>query len=1096
MEFKFLFAYLLTIESAVGVTARCLKWFFGCRQLVFAWESPANWISARDYHIENLLKSSSNTMKRATSNEERKMKKSLIGILMTTVMLLSIAAPLLAVPAVSAADESDWYMTVNGVLDSDAYSLYPFSTRNSLKIGFSKFGEMINSNENVGLEYGAVDPFAPAAGADIGRITKSAWLNGWLCNITYFHTIRNQLRTVWVSAQHGDPNGVTYGGDWIRVDFPNDRIVNDIEDPTDPGYIIGNYAAGSGNYGGRKTNGTAVTEPIQVFYDGPRSFVALLKTTVYDHFQYGSDSTTEDIPLLEVRFMINFNKVKKEVVVFKELKTLVADKYTDMLKVQFSNRGEVDLGTEDTTYDSYFHFYTEGESQYNPNYNDTVAEGLDTVYDRNWVLNQTESPSDLRWANYSAAGPFPQLSDATYDLAVAVNPDAGMFGYTWWAAFWPSLSDWSIDGWPMWAQSISAWDPHDIDSRTWATVPRTEPAIPFYIGEWDVELKSKGKVTPSGGYDQQMYRFVTVYGVSDRQDGEDADQPMQTTPYPYVFSNKIDSEAKYQLDEVFNPYDLVQAVHQTTRSWVEWTTAAEYTTKHRPVLVVPNNLWNQYNTGAERIIDYNGTFGASLLLRAGLWSQYSIVQNADGTATISGLTAGHTYKILYNTLPDVTVEQSGSDTETMVSTNNTASEPATSAVIAAMTATNTWEDQIDAGHSFSMTIPEITVNVLGDTLMNENWTDSWSVVKNYNEDNFKVFLGETYVATVDMYDPVTVVSSNVTFNFDMGVFTKSVTAPTDTKVIWPNDKSETVHVDYLNHNVTFEIEVTNLYNDEEQDGNQTLTATATVTIDAEYRNYLMGRYDWAVVGRDAESVDSAGAALVTAAFKNKQVEIGMAGSDMMDPVVSNQMPWVMAKMTTGDEWVNYLKTGAGTDPANYRAYLRDDWCKQGTTQNDEWPVATANMIGVGGPLANLLSYYGNDFTQAIFGLSDFTDYAAWENKLVPKTCWDHAKGYTNTNTEGYATVSTYRDINETVLFLIWGNWGRDTFYASRWFHEHLVYQLQEAPAGITSVVIKISYQSTNEGYKPTGFSIVECLGTISERTWKHGSMTKGGIHDP
>jgi hypothetical protein len=207
------------------------------------------------------------------------MKKSLIGILMTTVMLLSIAAPLIAVPTVSAADSADWYMTVNGVLDSDAYSLYPYSTANSLKIGFSKFGEMINSNDNVGIEYGAVDPFAPPSGSTIASIVKSAWLNGWICNITYFHTIRSELRNVWVSAQHGDPNGVTYGNDWIRVDFTNDySTAYGVEDPRDPGYFIGNYAAGSSNYGGRKTNGTTVTEPIQVLYDGPRSFVALLKT--------------------------------------------------------------------------------------------------------------------------------------------------------------------------------------------------------------------------------------------------------------------------------------------------------------------------------------------------------------------------------------------------------------------------------------------------------------------------------------------------------------------------------------------------------------------------------------------------------------------------------------------------------------------------------------------------------------------------------------------------------------------------------------------------------------------------------------------------
>ncbi|MCJ7763312.1 hypothetical protein MUP38_07675, partial [Candidatus Bathyarchaeota archaeon] len=403
---------------------------------------------------------------------------------MTTVILMALATPLIAIPAVSAADSADWYQTVSGNLSTDAYTLYPYSTFSSLKIGFSKFGEMINSNDNVGLEYGSVDPFAPPAGSDIASIVKSAWLNGWICNITYYHTIRSEMRNVWVSAQHGDPLGVTYGGDWIRVDFLNDRSATfGLEDPRDPGYIIGNYAAGSDNYGGRKTNGTTVTEPIQVLYNGPRSFVALLKTTVYDHFQYQSDSTAEDIPLLQVRFMIIFEKVKKQVVVFKELKTLVTDKYTDVLKVQFSNRGEVDLGNEANGYASYFHFYTQGTVAWaGSQYNDTAVEGQSTVYDRNWVMDQTENPSTSQWKNYSAAGPYPQTSStssATYDVAVAINPTVG---YTWWAAFWPSLSDWAIDGWPMWWHSMTALDPHTIDSRVNDTYARTEPTIPYYIG--------------------------------------------------------------------------------------------------------------------------------------------------------------------------------------------------------------------------------------------------------------------------------------------------------------------------------------------------------------------------------------------------------------------------------------------------------------------------------------------------------------------------------------------------------------------------------------------------------------------------------------
>jgi len=362
-----------------------------------------------------------------------------------------------------------------------------------------------------------------------------------------------------------------------------------------------------------------------------------------------------------------------------------------------------------------------------------------------------------------------------------------------------------------------------------------------------------------------------------------------------------------------------------------------------------------------------------------------------------------------------------------------------------------------------------------------------------------VFLGETYNSTLaDLYDPINVTLNDLTFMFDLGMISKTLAAPTNATVISPLPK-ETVHVEYLNHTIAVALSVTQRNYTDTQTGemlNSTWTIALTLTVTAYYNDYLMGRYDWTTVGRDAESVDSAGAALVTAAFKEKQVEMCIAGQDMYEPVVANQMPWVMSKITTDDNWLNYYYSAT-----DYRTALRDDWCKLGTVSNDEVAVASSNIIGLGGPLANLLAYYGNDYTNAFFGFSttdkgDFTDYAAWEGKIVPKTCWNHAKGYSSNNTYGYAVISTYLDINGTVLFLIWGHWGRDTFYASKWFFDEGVYQLQQAPAGLTDVILRIAYESTAEGYKPKSYSIVECLGTISERTWVHGYITKGGIHDP
>ncbi|MEM3105113.1 MAG: hypothetical protein QXD69_06390, partial [Candidatus Bathyarchaeia archaeon] len=52
--------------------------------------------------------------------------KKLSGLSIAVVMLLSLLAPILLIQPVSAADPAYWYITVNGVLTTDYYSLYPY----------------------------------------------------------------------------------------------------------------------------------------------------------------------------------------------------------------------------------------------------------------------------------------------------------------------------------------------------------------------------------------------------------------------------------------------------------------------------------------------------------------------------------------------------------------------------------------------------------------------------------------------------------------------------------------------------------------------------------------------------------------------------------------------------------------------------------------------------------------------------------------------------------------------------------------------------------------------------------------------------------
>ena len=1015
------------------------------------------------------------------------MKKSLIGILMTTVMLLSLAAPLLTLPV--AADDADWYMTASGVLASDYYSLYPYEDEN-LVVGFSKFGELINSASNVGLEYaGAVDPYAYPAGSSISTtVPKRMWVQGWYLNVTYEHRTLGE-RWVWAGALHSD--SVVYGNDWIRVDFNNDRSTTyGQEDFRDPGYFIGAVPYGTTLVqGGRKTNGTAVTEPIEVLYDGPREFIAVCRTTLYDHLVYGSDSTESDVALLQLAITIRFDKVKKCVVLYKDVKSLLVEKEGIKMKIQFSNRGEVDLGTASVGISSYAHFWTEGMGvgEVEDPWDDAV-EGLETVYDADYHLIQTEDPMYTEYPGFSAAGPYPQVGGATFDYAQAINPGAG---YAWSAAFWPSLSDWSIDGWDQWWHSMSAADPHYIDYR----VPADEPMIPFYIGEWDFILYHTLDADV-----RTQFRGVTQYAVTDLHDGDDANIDPEA-PFYLPHFNVVDSEMMYYLQETFNPWDLVDAVHKDKERHVEFP-SNDFTTKWGPFLLVSDAEWDDYCVFAERVLDLD----TNTLLDRG---DYSVTVNAAGLGVFD-LPGSGDYKVLYSTYPVFELADIP-DFVWTYSLNMTAGGdpfPNTTTEYEGQTEYDV-TDLLGAMHTIDVDDFQFSVDLLYDNVsFTETWMPDVYMGLQCWEEVFEIAKETTYEGSWDfMLDgegpTLEGFTANASFLIDELDIHWAIVPPITSTII----------VDTLNFVVLPSITLS--YNVTEQEMNITATLdfepAPTWGEDVLYRAHEMGRYEWVEVGRDAASVDSAGSALVAEAFDSfKKIGIGIAGADMMNPVTANLMPWVMASFGSGTSVDDYKDS-------LFRAALADDWCTY-------WPVASSNMIGVGGPLANLLSYYVNDFTDAMYGLPQFSG-AAYANSIAAISCWNRNwMGETGYNTYqdfgfmgydmGYAVVSTYKDINGTVIFDVWGNTGRDTYYASLWLHGDEergftpgLEEIQRFPKGVTSIVLGIMY-GASPGKHPN-YYIPEMLGTISETSmsamfetdgmaWYFGAPydTKGGIHDP
>jgi hypothetical protein len=222
-----------------------------------------------------------------------------------------------------------------------------------------------------------------------------------------------------------------------------------------------------------------------------------------------------------------------------------------------------------------------------------------------------------------------------------------------------------------------------------------------------------------------------------------------------------------------------------------------------------------------------------------------------------------------------------------------------------------------------------------------------------------------------------------------------------------------------------------------------------------------GRYEWMVVGKDAATIDSIGAAYMTEAFDSKKdIEVQVTGSDINDTAHGPYALFVMGRAATGTK-TDYRDTLG-------RTFLRDDWC---TT----YPVSSSNMLFSGGPEANLGAEYFNEFTNAFFARTEYVvNNTGQAYKIFALSCWNRTS-----YGSGYAVISVYKDLNGTIGFLIWGTTGQDTYYATKWFWDTGIVYLQYENRGVTDIVLKIKYPTLDPTH-PT-VSIKERLGTISEK---------------
>ncbi len=91
---------------------------------------------------------------------------------------------------------------------------------------------------------------------------------------------------------------------------------------------------------------------------------------------------------------------------------------------------------------------------------------------------------------------------------------------------------------------------------------------------------------------------------------------------------------------------------------------------------------------------------------------------------------------------------------------------------------------------------------------------------------------------------------------------------------------------------------------------------------------------------------------------------------------------------------------------------------------------------------------------------------------------------------GYAIVSTYKDLNETIGFIVYGYTAEDTYYACYGLRGGGLAWLQEVQDGVTTVLVRIDYSSLH----PVTFHVEEFLGPFTECSGAYTNF-KDGIYE-
>jgi hypothetical protein len=991
--------------------------------------------------------------------------------------------------------------------------LFPYY-HGDVKLGVSKFGENAwvdvsdsSGNTRVGFQYTGIDDkqYDPIMNS---VININSIVTGWKLIVTYKHPVLG-WRTIWAYAKFSDlvragspPPGTTGTCD-VATDLVGGASAAD-------GWIVCPYSTvlpdspALAPHGGRKTNGIVETSALQVPYEGPRRVIMVATSKIYDYWL--ADEIEEDFheyPVATMMITFDFNKDTKELIMIKDVKiqlppkNALTIKWTDcetatrsidsthtsitggaaytpyfttakstvqgLACFELDNNEQIDQGP---AVKGYAHFYTEGGTS------TPQDEGQDTV--------KLLGPGEYHWETNRAQGKY----------AVAQMIDEGMTHVTK-KAFWPHPDYWTVDAFVQ-GQLFQKLDPipvatpnHPQRAGLQNDEMVTEPETVGTSVQWNFILDCTPGFCDPKGLDgifgtaddlRAQWRSVETLAVTDLNDADDLN-------ILGGVANVIDRELAYFDNMVFNPWDLKQAVHKDTTRWVEFFTGNGVATN----LYLTKGTLDLSTLGTGAFADWEGTtafnspftrslpYSIKLTLPASTTGDHAAVITIPVSMNFEDVQE-FVYHYLVPSLAGANLPGTGPHVAFYI---ESATTPGTFADITYFTAPGLMDVTKDSWHEFTVdptlalpqgffyfgNAPELSAETEGP--LNQHPLSFWQdlcgeCTVNKIQIEFGFWPGVGGTVYVD----------DVTLNGARVSPSRGQLLDADYATDWYEYGSfaERVLVNGVlqvpGHDYTIVFHATEFWAGLHQKFPRIVFTTGHVpangaVIKVLYSTKPEGSYEWIIVGRDSNVVDSAGAAHVSHAFDSvKHIWVTMAGLDMYQEDFAT-VPYIQEHFGQGYYYTkDEFKEGYIHNEEGNRAHVRDDFSSM-------MPIDSSNIILVGGPLASLSMEMANDWGSAIYrdGTQDFYSPGQWDSMIntFPKN--------------GYAIIGTYMDIDGTVYFYIYGGTGEDTYWATYWFQYYYITYLQGENPGVTSLLLKLDYTFQH----PPRIDIVKRLDTISEK---------------